>query len=166
MAAIRRSITVGCLATLCTTWAGAPVSASSAAQPTSAGIAGLRAAAIAWSTAFLTGSAADIRKMEGMQCRSGPTLSAAVVNAYLQGMRLELQHYLGTPLRSIRIIGVRTRDVTSTTGDAEVKYDLPARVVGNDDWVSYAYQQRRWKVTNCHAPIGGESSSASASSSG
>lgn len=80
-------------------------------------------------------------------------------------MRLELQHTLGTPLRVIRITGVRTRNMTATTGDAEVLYALPAAVAGNDNWVSYGYQHGKWKVTDCHYPIGGESVSASATRS-
>ena len=55
--------------------------------------------------------------------------------------------------------------MTATTGDAEVLYALPAAVVGNDNWVSYGYQHGKWKVTDCHYPIGGESVSASASAS-
>ncbi len=78
-------------------------------------------------------------------------------------MRSELQHTLRTPLRRIRITGVRTRNVTASAGDAEVLYALPAAVVGNDNWVSYSYQQGTWKVSSCHYPIGGESVSSSAS---
>lgn len=148
---------------MCAICSTAPASGSAPGSPTHGGITGLRAAAVAWSHAFLTGTVADIRNMEGAPCRSGPTMSPTVVKAYLKGMRAELQHYLGTPLRSIRITRVRTRDVTATTGDAEVEYALPALVVGNDDWVSYGYQHGKWKVTNCHAPIGGESSSSSSS---
>jgi hypothetical protein len=163
MTATTRWIAVGSLSVLCATCSAAPASSSAAGSPTDVGITGLRAAAMAWSHAFLTGTVADIRNMEGAPCRSVPIVSPTVVKAYLKGMRAELQHYLGTPLRSIRITGVRTRNVTATTGGAEVKYALPASVVGNDDWVSYGYQHGKWKVTNCHAPIGGESSSSSSS---
>ena len=55
--------------------------------------------------------------------------------------------------------------MTATTGDAEVLYALPAAVAGNDNWVSYGYQHGKWKVTDCHYPIGGESVSASATRS-
>jgi hypothetical protein len=75
--------------------------------------------------------------------------------------RAEMEHYLAVPLASIRITGVQVRDVTATTGDAEVQYALPASVVGNDNWVSYGYQYGQWKETDCHAPIGGESTSPS-----
>jgi len=166
VAAIKRWVAVACLSLFLAAWSAAPASSSAPGSPTDVGITGLRAAALSWSHAFLTGTVADIRNMEGTQCRSVPTVSPTVVKAYLKGMRAELQHYLGAPLHSIRIAGVRTRNVTATTGNAEVEYRLPASVVGNDDWVSYGYQHGKWKVTNCHAPIGGESSSSSASSSG
>jgi hypothetical protein len=120
-------------------------------------------AALAWAHAVFTGTVADIRSMEGSQCRSGPHYSPKVLNEYLKGMRSGLQHTLGTSLRLIRITGVRTRNVTATTGDAEVLYALPAAVVGNDNWVSYGYQLGKWIVTSCHYPIGGVSVSSSAS---
>ena len=84
------------------------------------------------------------------------------MESYLSAMRTAVEHYLGTPLRSVRITGVRVRNVTAESGDAEVQYALPASVVGNDNWVSYGYQEGTWKVTSCHAPIGGASRSASA----
>ena len=101
--------------------------------------------------------------MEGTQCRSGPTVNPTLKEEYLRGMRAEMKKYLGHRLGSIRITGIRTRDVTASTGEAEVEYALPASVVGNDDWVTYGYESGRWRVTNCHAPIGGESSSSSSS---
>jgi hypothetical protein len=70
---------------------------------------------------------------------------------------------LGRPLDRIKIIGVAVRNVTRSSGDALVEYDLPANVEGNDNWVSYAIHDGRWKVSDCHAPIGGSSSSASSS---
>jgi hypothetical protein len=122
------------------------------------GAAGLRTAATAWSHAFLTGTLADIHSMQGASCRTGNHVSPTVVQAYLKATRLEMEHYVGVPLSSIRITGVQVRNVTATSGDAEVQYALPASVVGNDNWVSYAYQDGQWKVTDCDAPIGGESS--------
>ena len=132
-------------------------------SPTDTGTAGLWAAATAWSNAFLTGTLVDIRSMEGAPCLSTTTANSTVMESYLRGMRAAMEHHLGAPLGSIRITGVQVRNVTATTGDAEVQYALPASVVGNDNWVSYGYQGGQWKVTNCHAPIGGESQSASAS---
>jgi len=96
--------------------------------------------------------------MQGAACLTGNHVSPTVVKAYLKATRAEMEHYLGVPLGSIRITGVLLRNVTATTGDAEVQYALPASIVGNDNWVSYAYQDGQWKVTDCDAPIGGESS--------
>jgi hypothetical protein len=107
----------------------------------------------------------DIRSLEGAPCLSTPTVAPALLEAYLEAMRAEMEHQLGVPLVSIRIDGVEVRNVTATTGEAEVEYALPASVVGNDNWVSYGYQHGRWKVTNCDAPIGGESTSSAASTS-
>lgn len=164
----RRWIAVGCLALCCAACGTASASAADAgtAVTTTPGKVGLRAAALAWSHAFLTGTVADIRYMEGSPCRSGPSLSPKILDEYLKGTRAEMQKYVGRRLSSIRITGVRTRNVTASTGDAEVEFALRAAVVGNDNWVSYGYQGGRWRVTNCHAPIGGESSSATATAPG
>ncbi len=163
MIVLRRSLVMGMFAVVSITASPAAASGSPSGAPTDRGVVGLRAAAVAWTHAVFTGTVADIRGLEGIECRSGPRYSTTVLNDYLMGMRAELQHTLGSPLRRIRITGVRTRNVTAATGDAEVHYALPAAVVGNDNWVSYGYQGGRWKVTNCHYPIGGESVSSSSS---
>jgi hypothetical protein len=161
--ALKRTISVASLAVLCVTISSAMASGSPPGSPSEKGIVGLRAAAVAWAHAVFTGTVADIKGMEGSQCRSGPHYSPTVLNEYLRGMRSGLQRTLGTPLGLIRIIGVQTRNVTATTGDADVLYALPAAVVGNDNWVTYGYQHGKWRVTSCHYPIGGESVSSSAS---
>ena len=158
-----RSLTVASLVLLGVIVSPVLAYGSPPGSPTEKGVVGLKAGALAWAHAVFTGTVADIKGMEGSQCRSGPRYSQTILNDYLKGMRAELQHTLGTPLRSIRIIGVRTRNVTATTGDAEVLYALRPAVVGNDNWVSYGYQQGKWKVTSCHYPIGGESVSSSTS---
>jgi hypothetical protein len=84
------------------------------------------------------------------------------VDQYLRGERAVMEKYLGRPLDKIKISGVALRDVTSTRGEALVEYDLPANVVGSDNWVTYTIHHGRWKVSDCHAPIGGSSSSSSA----
>jgi hypothetical protein len=154
---------VGSLTVLCAACSTEASSHTSGSLPTEKGTLGLREAARAWSQAFLTGTVSNIHSMEGASCLSTPTVAPTVVEAYLKAERTEMVHDLGVPLASIKIRGVQIRDVTATTGEAEVQYALPASVVGNDNWVSYGYQDGQWKVTNCHAPIGGESSSASAS---
>jgi heat shock protein HslJ len=71
-------------------------------------VASLKAAALAWSNAFLTGTSADIFAMEGAECTptTSMTLSGSTIAAYLAG-------------------------------------------------------EGGWKVADCHAPIGGSSSSGS-----
>jgi hypothetical protein len=160
---VRRLMAVGSLTVLCAACSTGASSHTSQGSPADKGTPGLRDAARAWSKAFLTGPAANIRSLEGASCLSTPTLAPTAVKAYLRAQRAEMEHYLAVPLASIRIKGVQVREVTATTGDAEVQYALPASVIGNDNWVSYGYQDGQWKVTDCHAPIGGESSSASAS---
>jgi hypothetical protein len=154
---------VGFLTVLCAACSTGAISRTAQSLPTAKGTPGLRDAARDWSKAFLTGTVANIRSMEGSSCRSTTTASATVQEADLRAERTETEHFLGVRLASIRIKAVQVRDVTATSGDAEVQYALPAAVVGNDNWVSYGYQDGQWKVTNCHAPIGGESSSPSAS---
>lgn len=125
----------------------------------------LRAAAIAWSKAFLTGPLDEIAKAQGPECGAFPDTSSSVndqVSAmYLLHIRDVLRHQTGVALNSIRIRGVLVRKVTATSGEAEVQYDLPASATGNDNWVGYELRNGQWKVADCHAPIGGSSSSSS-----
>lgn len=92
--------------------------------------------------------------MEGVECRTHANLS--LTEAYLQATPAAMQRYVGQPLASLRIIGVETRDMTSTSGQAEVEYGLRTATAGNDNWVTYHLGGS--KAANCHAPIGGESS--------
>jgi len=121
------------------------------------------ATAAAWAHAFLVGSLDDIKALQGPECadHSGTTLPIRTVNQYLSSERAVMQKYLGRPLDKINIRRVVVRNVTSTTGEALVEYDLPTSLAGNDNWVTYAIHEGRWKVSDCHAPIGGRSSSAS-----
>ena len=135
----------------------------SSPSPSDDSPAGLQAAATTWARAFLTGTVADIQASEGVECRTHPNPSVAA--AYLAAERKVMARYAGQPLGTIKVLGVDTRNVTSTTGDAEVRYNLPAGRAGNDNWVSYKYESGSWKVANCHAPIGGESSRSSSASS-
>jgi hypothetical protein len=123
----------------------------------------LKATAIAWAHAFLVGSLDDIKALQGPECtdHGGTTFPIPTVRQYLRGERTVMQKYLGRPLDKIKISGVALRNLTSSSGEALVEYDLPASVVGNDNWVSYAIHDGRWKVSDCHAPIGGSSSSKS-----
>src|SRR5207253_10353186 len=82
-------------------------------------------------------------------------------NQYLSADRVVMQRVFGRPLDKIKITRVAVRNVTSTSGEALVEYDLPATVVGNDNWVHYTLHNGRWKVSDCHAPIGGSKISTS-----
>jgi len=156
---VRRVLTyavmAGALTACCGCGANASHSSLNATSTTNSPPATIQAAATAWSKAYLTGTVADIQAMEGYQCSNHPSLSPAVLSAYLNAERAALANNLGTPVRMLRITGVLTRNVTATQGEAEVQYNLPAARVGNDSWVSYQIQNGRWKETNCHAPIGG-----------
>jgi hypothetical protein len=157
-------VVIGALGSACSSAHGPAAAPTTIALPPAGNSsASLKATAIAWAHAFLVGSLDDIRALQGPECadHSGTTLPVRVVRQYLRGERAAMAKYLGRPLDKIKINGVALRNVTSNSGDALVGYDLPAPVVGNDNWVSYAVHDGRWKVSDCHAPIGGSSSSSS-----
>jgi hypothetical protein len=144
-----------------------PLSACASSTRTASGNdtpAGLQSAATSWAHAFLTGTAADISSLESAECRSSTNLDSSTVAAYLKAERAGMARYFGEPLSSIKVTSVEVRNFAPSSGEAEVQYDLPAAKVGNDNWVTYEYQGGRWKVSDCHAPIGGESSSSGSSS--
>ena len=126
---------------------------------------GLKAAALAWSNVFLTGTPDAIFAMEGAECTptTSTTLSGSTISAYLAGERATMEQHFGMPLDAITAHGVSVRNFTGTTGEALVQYDLPESKTGNDNWVTYAVENGEWKVADCHAPIGGSSTSASSS---
>jgi hypothetical protein len=117
----------------------------------------LRSAATAWANAFLTGTPKEIARLQGSACRPEVGVSAGS----LRRSRAAMRRQFGRPLDAIAIRGVRLRNVTGTSGEAEVLYDLRRSVAGNDNWVAYEVDNGRWKVADCHAPIGGMSRNAS-----
>jgi hypothetical protein len=134
--------------------------------PASSGTAaGLRASAVAWAKTFLTGTLKEIRSLQGPECKipASSTLPESTTALYLRGLRAVMRQHFGRDLDKIRIRGVSLRNVTTTSGEAEVRYDLPRSKVGNDNWVEYKLHDGQWKVADCKAPIGGNSSSSSAS---
>lgn len=122
----------------------------------------VEAAAVAWAKAFLTGSAADIRRLQGPECRSttSSTLSQPDTERYLRGLRKVMRQTAGKPLRDIHVVSVETRNLTGGHGEAQVLYNLPESVAGNDNWVEFTRHRGQWKVSNCNAPIFGQSTSA------
>jgi hypothetical protein len=109
----------------------------------------------------------DIKGLQGPECASSTTstIPKAAKIAYLRGMRAVMRRTLGVRLDKIPIRGVALRQVTRTRGEAEVLYDLPEAKIGNDNWVEFKLHDGHWTVANCHAPIGGHSTSASSSNS-
>ncbi len=125
----------------------------------------LRAAGVAWFDAFLSGSPADIRAMQGPECApdTSTTYSERFLANYLRAERVMWAHELGMPLTTIRVRRVLVRNVAPTGGETEVVSNVPASKAGNDNWVTFALHDHRLKVADCHAPIGGSSSPSSAS---
>ena len=72
----------------------------------------------------------------------------------------------GRALDKIKIRGVLVRKVTGTSGEAEVQYNLPVSVAGNYNWVGFELYNGRWKVADCHVPIGGSGGSGVAVTNG
>jgi hypothetical protein len=104
--------------------------------------------------------------LQGPDCLTGqkPTQSKiAAATARLDQGRDRIQQRLGISTATIqsKIDGVSTRNVTAKTGEAEVRYDLPVAVTGNDNWVTYELVGGKWKVQDCIPPFGGSSSSSS-----
>jgi len=89
------------------------------------------------------------------------TFNEHAAEAELRQLRGNIQRLIGVAPSAIKTRGVRVRNVTARSGEAEVQYDAPPAVVGNDNWVTYELHGGRWKVADCYAPIGGNSSSAS-----
>jgi len=139
---------------------------SSTSIPTGASpTAKLRAAALAWAHAFLTGTVIDQYDLQGPDCLTGvkPTPSQLAAAApELRRERAQIERRLGMSTATIqsKIDGVSTRNVSGNTGEAVVRYDLPVSVTGNYNWVTYQLVGGKWKVQDCHAPFGGSGSSA------
>jgi len=112
----------------------------------------LRAAAVAWAKAFFSPIPAEISEMSP-QCRPLP-------QQYVKQYREDILREFGVnPIATIR--GVLTRNVTASSGEAEVQYDLPESLTGNDNWVLYDRSGGKWKLDECIEPIGGVGSSTS-----
>jgi hypothetical protein len=125
-------------------------------------MAALRAAALSWAKTFLTGSPTGILRLQGPECRSTSTSSSlpkAAVALYLRGLRASMRRQLGKSLTQIHVRNVELRNMTANRGEAQVVYDLPQARVGNDNWVEFTLHRGHWRVSNCHAPILGNSSS-------
>ena len=87
-------------------------------------------------------------------------LSSAEEATALKKRRGPWARHMVRPLKKIVIQGARLRNVTATSGDAEVEYDLPTAVAANDNWVTFKRHNGKWKVADCRLPFGGNSQSA------
>ncbi len=126
-------------------------------KATTTGTRALEATAIANAKAWLTGTADDIKRYQGPECASTKPadLSPAEEAAALKKLRAPWAARMGQPLKTIKIQGAHVRNVTATSGEAEVEYDLPAAAVGNDNWVAFKRHDGRWKVADCRLPFSG-----------
>ena len=131
-------------------------------HPTSEGKS-LTIAAITYADAIFTGSARDVYNSEGAGCRVAKPTSAneKKAEAGLLRLRAQMQRRFGMSAAAIQMnmAGATVRDIHGRTGQAEVRYDLPRSLIGNDNWVTYELVDGKWKVQDCHLPIGGQSSS-------
>jgi hypothetical protein len=126
----------------------------------------LKSSALALARAYLTGTPDDIAALQGSEClaetrRPTPEEEREAVKQ-LEQLRSRLQQRLGVAPNAIKFRGVKVRNLTGTSGEAEVQYDLPKSLaVGNDNWVIWKLRAGKWKVSDCHLPIGGYSESSS-----
>ena len=130
--------------------------------------AGLRAAAIAYATAFLTGTARDLIAIGDPRCvpMHGPAFAAGLAraNGDLRRFRFDVRQHTGTDARHIQIQSVDVRHYHTTAGQAETQYGLPIAIEGNDNWNSFTYSAGQWHLAGCNVnlPMGGQSPSAAA----
>jgi hypothetical protein len=113
----------------------------------------IRAAASDWAKAFIAGTFNDFKRLQGSDCNTSTresTVDARAGAAQLAQLRRDLRQRLGVPLDQVKILGVSVRRVTARTAEAEVIYNLPASVVGSDNWVTYEFDYGLWKV-DCRA---------------
>jgi len=108
--------------------------------------------------------------LQGPECLAGGTPKVTPANlraaaAELRRERARLAQYAGVSPATIqsKITGVSVRNLAARTGEAEVTYNLPVSVTGNDNWVTYELINGKWKVQDCIAPFGGSSASSSGS---
>jgi hypothetical protein len=125
----------------------------------------LQSAARQYADAFLHGSPEEVTAAFGSSCESSSTSSGSQATEELQRLRSSMVQIFGRPLDEVKVVRVEVRDATNEAGDAQAVFNLPPRLAGNDNWVRYRVEGGRWRVANCHLPIGGSSKSASSSAS-
>jgi hypothetical protein len=85
----------------------------------------------------------------------------------LRRFRLLVKEHTGETTSEIKVESVKIRNFRfGRSGGAEVQYDLPASVGGNDNWNTYAFSGGKWHYEGCALgpSIGGFSQSWSSAS--
>jgi hypothetical protein len=119
----------------------------------------LQTATRAYLRALLTGTASQVQSLRSANC---PPISATT----LRGIRADITGVVHMSPSRIDVTGVRISTFTGTTATASATFDLPESEVGNDNAITYTYEDGGWKVTDCSLlPLGGQSVSASSSAS-
>jgi hypothetical protein len=136
-----------------------PVAAAQSKHTTTAK-GSLKATAAANAKAWLTGNPNDIKKFQGPECASEESSPVWPQDTPAFSTFRTLLNQLGRSPKTVKIRGVRVRNLTAMSGEAEVEYNLPAAVVGNSNWVTFKKHNGQWKVADCHLPIGGNAQNA------
>ena len=138
---------------------GATVSTTTIPGPSPQQVDELRAAVLTTAKAWLTGTLGDVLEAQHGGC-GFPEVRAADVDdsswaaPAWRRLRVALQHRMGVSFASIKIRGVLVRNLSATGGEAEVQYDLPPSVAGDDNWMRYRFDGVRWVPIHCGPPIG------------
>jgi hypothetical protein len=118
------------------------------------GTSNLRQAALIYAQVTRSGSFAELEATLSPECRSTDHITAQ----NLPLLRMSWEHQFGFSFDKVQITGVRIRDVTRTSAQAEVEYNESA--AGNYNWVTYIFDHDRWEVGGqCATPIGNSESS-------
>ncbi len=140
---------VGTVGVIVSAFVGSATSGSAPPPRSGGGIAALKHAASEYARVTLNGGFAEFEAALSPECRSTDHITAQT----LPLAREMWEEFSGFSFHSVRITGVRVRNVTSTNGQAEVTYNLLK--AGNDNWVTYALVRGAWKVAGqCATPIG------------
>ena len=122
----------------------------------------LKQAARAYAEVWLRGSTDDfLAALRSCTEKSSRAFNEDELTSYVERLRSTAEEVLGRSLEEVEITGVKLRRVSGAHGEAEVQFDLPEQLAGNDNWIEYTLKNDRWVINECKAPIGGQSDSAS-----
>ena len=118
-------------------------------------------AALTYASATLSGPFKSLESVLSPECRT----SDHVTSEALPLARSLWGSLMGVPLARIRATGVKVRELTATSAQAEVEYNTAK--AGNSNWVTYVLDKGHWLVGGqCATPMGNFESSTSMSGSG